>query len=251
MTRNMYDGVTPGSIPAGATIVAGYVNGAFSNMNGLATRFPHAIRVGIAVTADFDGGTVLDVEKGDATPAKAPGWVAMRREAGVDPTIYCNTSTWASVKAAFASAKIAPPHYWIADWGGESTIPTGAIARQWRSTPGYDQSSVAAYWPGVDPKPTPMPVVHLSHVIAAATRDPSAPQGHTTYKAEVLVVENALVAEGLLAKQWADGSFGTKTVSAYAVLQRADGYTGADANGVPGLVTLTGLGRKHGFTVVA
>ena len=47
-----------------------------------------------------------------------------------------------------------------------------------------------------------------------------------------------------------DGSFGTATVTAYAAFQRGLGFTGADADGVPGLVSLTKLGRRHAFRVV-
>ncbi|MFI2184626.1 N-acetylmuramoyl-L-alanine amidase [Streptomyces sioyaensis] len=91
--------------------------------------------------------------------------------------------------------------------------------------------------------------VSLAHIIAAARRDPSAPQGHTTYKDEVLLVERALADEGLLSKAYVDGSFGTRTVSAYGALQRRYGYSGTDANGIPGLTSLTRLGKAHGFTV--
>ncbi|WP_221349136.1 peptidoglycan-binding domain-containing protein [Streptomyces beigongshangae] len=95
------------------------------------------------------------------------------------------------------------------------------------------------------------PVVDLSNLIAAARRDPGLPQGGKTHKSDVLVVEKALVAEGLLPSRWADGSFGTKTVEAYAALQRRYGYSGADANGIPGQTTLRKLGKEHGFTVKA
>jgi hypothetical protein len=110
--------------------------------------------------------------------------------------------------------------------------------------------------PGKVPAPTPpkppvtvKPKVSLAHVVYAARHDPAAAQGHTSYKAEVLLVEKALHAEGLLATQYVDGSFGTKTVSAYAALQRRYDYSGAAADGIPGKASLTRLGSKHGFTV--
>ncbi|MHA6758370.1 peptidoglycan-binding domain-containing protein [Streptacidiphilus sp. PAMC 29251] len=261
MTRSMYDAVVPSGIPAGATLVAGYVNGRYANTVAMRARFPHAVVVGIAVTAGFNGGTVLDVEQGDASPAEAPGWVTMRRAAGVDPTVYCNTSTWPAVKAAFAAAKVAPPHYWVAHFGVAPVIPAGAIALQYRTTSEYDESVVAAYWPGVDPKPTPTPTkpkVSLAHVIAAAEADPKAAQGHTTHPADVKPVEQALKAEGYLAAAYAsDGSFGSLTVEAYATWQKAYskahglGWTGSAVNGIPGKTSLVALGAKHGFTVVA
>jgi Putative peptidoglycan binding domain. len=96
-------------------------------------------------------------------------------------------------------------------------------------------------------------VVHLSHIVAAARRDPGLPQGGTTYRSEVLIVEQALRAEGVLAAKWAsDGSFGSATVAAYAALQRRYGYRGADADGIPGKASLTRLGAAADrFTVTA
>ncbi|MFI7096424.1 CHAP domain-containing protein [Streptomyces lydicus] len=101
------------------------------------------------------------------------------------------------------------------------------------------------------PTPAPKPSVDLSNVVAAAKADPSAPQGHTTHKADVLIVEKALVAEGLLDAKWADGSFGTKSRAAYKALQERYGYSGSDADGIPGKTSLTKLGNAHGFTVKA
>ena len=251
--RTMYDGVTPSRLPDGAPLYAGYVDGHYANWTAIKSRFPHATVVGIATSASTSSGVVLDVERGDATPAEAPGWVRRRRADGADPTVYCAASAWSAVKAAFKAAGIAQPHYWIADWDGHAEIPAGAVAKQYVSTAGYDKSVVAGYWPGVDPKPsappTAEPKVSLAHIVAAARHDPAAAQGHTTYKDEVLLVERALVAEHLLESKWADGSFGTRTITAYAELQRRDGYHGQDANGIPGKTTLTKLGRAHGFTV--
>ncbi|NUS26132.1 MAG: peptidoglycan-binding protein [Streptomyces sp.] len=101
------------------------------------------------------------------------------------------------------------------------------------------------------PPPAVTTRVSLAHVVAAAKKDPAAPQGHTTYKAEVLVVERALKAEGLLAEQYVDGSFGSLTVNAYARWQRRLGYSGTAADGIPGMTSLKKLGAKHGFDVVA
>jgi nucleoid-associated protein YgaU len=155
MPRLMYDAVTAHQVPADATLIAGYVNGRYANMVAMRARFPHALLVGISVSAHADAGTVLDVERGDATPAEAPGWVTMRRHAGVDPTVYCSASVLAEVVAAFRHAGVAQPHYWIAKWDGSSVIPPGAVAKQFHNYPAYDISSVAAHWPGVDPTVPP------------------------------------------------------------------------------------------------
>jgi hypothetical protein len=101
---------------------------------------------------------------------------------------------------------------------------------------------------------TGKPKVSLAHVVYAARHDPAAAQGHTSYKNEVLLVERALKAEGLLPAEYVDGSFGTKTVTAYARWQRSPaggGYTGADADGIPGEKSLKLLAARHGFTVTA
>ena len=109
-------------------------------------------------------------------------------------------------------------------------------------------------------EPTPpvtqpaQPKVSLAHIVAAARRDPAAAQGQTTFKAEVLLVEKALKAEGLLSSAYVDGSFGTKTIAAYARWQRSPaggGYVGTAADGIPGSASLKRLGAKHGFTVTA
>jgi hypothetical protein len=152
MTRTMYDAVTASNVPASATLVAGYGDGYYNNVAEFRTRFPHATVVEIAVSSRHNLGVVLDVETGDATPAEAPPWVLMRRAAGVDPTIYCNSSTWPSVRAAFKAAGVPEPHWWIAQYDGDPSIFPGAVAKQYSDPGPYDLSSVADYWPGVDPQ---------------------------------------------------------------------------------------------------
>ena len=150
--RLMYDAVTARNIPRSATMVAGYADtiqipqwtDADWNL------FPYATKVRIVKKASTNDGHVLDVEPGDATPAQAPGWATMRRNAGADPTVYCNESTWPTVRAAFTLAGVAQPHYWIAHYDGDPAIPAGAIAKQYQNTAGYDLSSVSDFWPGVD-----------------------------------------------------------------------------------------------------
>ncbi len=98
--------------------------------------------------------------------------------------------------------------------------------------------------------PPTVPVVDLSLSIDAARSDPSAPGTPVTY-AGVRYIENALVAEGLLDTSLADGHYGTSTVTAYAAWQRRMGYSGSDADGIPGITSLTRLGSLHGFGVVS
>lgn len=104
--------------------------------------------------------------------------------------------------------------------------------------------------PSTPAKPAAKPTVDLSELIRAAKLDTKAAQGHQTYAAGVKLVEKALKAEGYLAAKYAgDGSYGTTTIEAYKKWQKALGYKGTDADGIPGLTSLTRLGAKHGFGV--
>ncbi len=158
--RIMYDAVTAKNIPTDAVMVAGYVDGRYKWTTADWARFPHAVKVRIAVFARTNDGHVLDVEDGNATPAQAPNWVKMRRAAGCDPTIYCSLSIWGRVKQAFNNQGVAPPHYWIAAYPGSGPqLYAGAVAHQYANPGPVDISVVASYWPGVDPKPIPKPVI--------------------------------------------------------------------------------------------
>jgi hypothetical protein len=100
------------------------------------------------------------------------------------------------------------------------------------------------------PKPPATPTVNLNHLIAARKHDAPAPGPAKLYPAEVLILEKALQAEGLLAAKYVDGSYGTTTVTAVAALQRKMGYKGKDADGTIGSSSLAYLAKRHGFKVV-
>ncbi|MFJ1791510.1 hypothetical protein [Kitasatospora griseola] len=178
MTRTMYDGVTPHSIPAGATMVAGYVDGHYANMGAMTARFPHATRVSIAVRHTSPA-QVLDVEIGDATPDQAVLWCThtMASTSNKKLTVYCSTSRWPAVRAAFRSVGVTEPNYWLAQYDGVATIPNGAVAKQYETTAGWDRSVVADFWPGVD---------HATDAAEALVID------------EAVVVDEAVVADGTL-----------------------------------------------------
>lgn len=92
--------------------------------------------------------------------------------------------------------------------------------------------------------------VDMEQVLLACQVDPPKPGEDTTPGAasHVLAVEQALQAKGLLSASLVDGHFGTSTLDAYAAWQRSLGYSGLDANGVPGRTSLTQLGSGR-FTV--
>jgi peptidoglycan hydrolase-like protein with peptidoglycan-binding domain len=90
----------------------------------------------------------------------------------------------------------------------------------------------------------------MEAVVKAAQIDPRRADSTLTpgAKSSVLLVEQALAAKHLLDAQWVDGYFGTKTIDAYAQYQVSLGYTGLDANGLPGKTSLVKLGQGR-FTV--
>lgn len=155
VTRTLYDGITASEVPGDGWGVAGYVDGRWPDFAALESRFPHVQHISITVSAQGTA-TVLDVEQDDATPAQAPGWAARMRARGIaHPVVYMNSATWQTVKDEFAAQGVAPPLYWVAQYDRVAVVPAGAVAKQHTTTPGYDVSAVADYWPGVDPAPVP------------------------------------------------------------------------------------------------
>jgi hypothetical protein len=162
-------------------------------------------------------------------------------------------------------------HAWVKSWGVPDAWPNGRPENctrdehTWETKAGWyphkgtpeNSHTDPMTWPAFPsapkpPEPPTTPKVSLRHVVYAAQHDPAAAQGHTSYKGEALLVEKALKAEGLLASQYVDGSFGTKSVEAYARWQRSPaggGYTGSAADGIPGKASLKLLAARHGFTV--
>jgi hypothetical protein len=169
MARTMYDGVTAGSLPANAAIVAGYVDGTYRWSASDWARFPHAVKVQIAVSAGSVA-DVLDVETGnDMTPSHWVSWVKLCRSHGRSPAIYMNTSTWSQVRHAFLSTGTPEPLYWVAQYDGNASIPAGAVAKQYASNNSYDTSVTTDSWPGgaaPAPAPTPAPTVRRNDMHA-------------------------------------------------------------------------------------
>lgn len=157
--RIFFDSIRANRIPKNPTGVMGYDDGPISKWAPTDWEiFPSStVKVHIAVFPTTNSGTVLDVERYDATPEQAPDWVLMRRRAGVDPTVYMNTSTWPLVRAAFQNRKIQEPHYWVAQYDNVQQIPQGAIGKQYYNNDslGYDMSVILPFWPGVDTAPQP------------------------------------------------------------------------------------------------
>ena len=92
-----------------------------------------------------------------------------------------------------------------------------------------------------------LPVANMEAIVKAAQIDPRRADTALTPGARdsVLLVERALNARGLLASQYIDGHFGTRTIDAYAAYQRSLGYSGLGATGLPGATSLQRLGENR------
>ena len=154
----LYDSTSANDIPSDAPLVGGYVDGLYRWTSADWARFPNSTQVRIAVSPATNDGFVLDVEQGDATPAQAPVWVQMRRNAKIgNATIYCSRSVLPEIQAAFTAAGVAQPFYWVADWTGTVHMVPGAVATQYADPPAsgghFDLSVTNDVWPHIAPAP--------------------------------------------------------------------------------------------------
>jgi hypothetical protein len=150
------------------------------------------------------------------------------------------------IKATRLKAK-----YGILIWGGAKDLggdygnPANYDWMHWALKPGTNVADVSAkikalrIQPDGTIKPLPVaptakPVIHVSKV------QPAAKNG------EVLLLQKALTDEGLY-KGVLDAAFGSQTKLAYTRWQIKCGFKGADADGRPGLESLTALAKKHSF----
>lgn len=97
--------------------------------------------------------------------------------------------------------------------------------------------------------PAVTPTIELANVIDAALHEGDRTGDPPLHPRAVGYVERALVAERLLSPSHVNGRFGVRKRWAYAMWQKRIGFSGADANGVPGRISLTKLGQRHGFKV--
>ena len=78
----MYDSLDVTAIPAGATFVAGYVDGEDRTWQALVRRFPKAHKESITRSPQFRADW-LDVESGAAQPSDVPAWTVWMRSLGL------------------------------------------------------------------------------------------------------------------------------------------------------------------------
>lgn len=240
MTRIMYDSITVSNIPATAKMVAGYVNGHWANYGAMKKRFSNARVVSISVNSTTKA-QVLDVEPGDATAETAVYWCThtMADTPNDELTIYCNASTWPSVKAAFKAAGVTLPQWWEAHYDGVAKISTGAVAKQYANNAKYDTSIVADYWPGVDPKPS-------AHVVKAVPF-PGAAWFNIGRKSPIVAaMHKRLVAVGCNHYKSTSNIdvIGSGDEASYEAWQRKCGFSGTAAEWPPGKTSWDKLGVK-------
>lgn len=174
MTYVGYDAVTASNMPHDGDIYFYYANGTYANESAVKSHVPGKFYVPIDVRGTLTPvkGMMLDVEPGDVSPSGAVAWCTRYSGSNKDLVIYCNTSQWPSVRAAFKSAGVEEPSYEVAQYDGNPSIPAPAIAKQYLGDyNGYDKVAIAS-WPGfheapVPPKPpvqedTEMIIVHAS-----------------------------------------------------------------------------------------
>ncbi|CAN7147256.1 peptidoglycan-binding protein [Knoellia sp. LjRoot47] len=101
--------------------------------------------------------------------------------------------------------------------------------------------------PAVASATTALPSVDMARVLAAAQVEPRCgDKAGLADNASTKLVQSALTSKSISTS--VDGWYGNGTTSAYATWQRRQGYSGIDANGLPGVSSLTTLGTNR-FTV--
>lgn len=210
---------------------------------------------------NWDGNVeTISIEMADADAAlniAEPTWKAA-----------CRLAAWLFVHVigeAPNSSNIFPHQHWVStDCPGPWAIHNwDMLVKEIESE--YATLKGAPSTPPPPPPPAPQPVpqprpsmadappISLKIIAMCAHEDPAKPQGQTTNSNQVIWVQRALELEGILGvndPRWGRGAFGSMTVAAYATWQRRLGYGGSDADGIPGMSSLTKLGIKYGFKVI-
>ncbi|WP_329168306.1 GH25 family lysozyme [Streptomyces sp. NBC_01267] len=175
--------------------------------------------------------------------------------------LYCNQDYWLRKDTSgFAGDAL-----WIADYvtAGKPRIKSTWTFHQYTSTPvdtnvgNFANKAALTAWatkstvPKPPAKPAALPNVSLAAVVYGATHNVQDEKKHPGGAASIKHAQDALIARGRIKKsQLSYGIFDVPTKTAYAAEQRAQGYKGKDADGVPGKASLTKLGSGR-FKVVS
>ncbi|MEV7470279.1 GH25 family lysozyme [Streptomyces kronopolitis] len=187
------------------------------------TAFPHQ-RVGVYTSAD-------DLKAGHV-PAGTPIWY---------PEYPWGPAAFSKAEAA---ARPKPSGWAPLLWQFTSQPMDRSIA--------YMSAAELRAWASGESAQPGRGVVSLAAVVYGATHSMADEKKHPSGADDIARVQDALVANGRLKKgSFARGIFDVPTKEGYAAEQRAQHFTGAAADGVPGKKSLTTLGKRHGWTVVA
>lgn len=153
----MADSTVVANLPVDMDLYGCYDDGSYNNVTACRLRFPTKPVLVFTVFAEDNFGDYLDVESGDSTPEKAPGWITRRRAAGhPGPGVYCSLDLQSAVIQQFQIQRVLQPNWIIADYGTGPTWIPGTMGHQYEDYQNlYDLSVVADYIPGVDPPPVP------------------------------------------------------------------------------------------------
>jgi hypothetical protein len=139
--RSMFDSVTLEAIPLNAPMIGAYANGRYQNFERAQVRWPLATVVAISVVAAgaSDLAHVLDVERGDATPAQFGAWAdAMRAKRVLRPTAYVALGQAEDlVSANRAQGRL---DLWVANWTGlphQLEVPGANVVAVQYAAPGH------------------------------------------------------------------------------------------------------------------
>lgn len=225
----MYD-ATPGgvdAIPAGAPVVAGYIDGNFQSFPLLQRRFggrAHIVSIGVNIGNLAE---VSDVEDGNAinTPALVRADFEHKKAHGVwKPCYYAPLAASVGMLNTVIPGLSGIPRsefrLWLADWDGtenEIPLPGGFVeaAKQFRNAGPYDVSvidRVAFLGPHIvhHHRPAPKPVHHPT----PKPPPPPKPVPLPVHKKVMIPISGGAVAAGIVALLGAEGVHLTATAGA-------------------------------------
>lgn len=186
--RRCYDSTSAADLPADGDLYLAYLDGRFANADAVRKRFPRKPVATITVTGDTFDADMIDVEPGNVAKtkaqacAKAAAWVKEKLARGEYPTVYFMESWRSAIDGALKASGVDPAKvgHFAADYDGAAQLNRpGDIGKQYRSPDGtgsgrtaghYDVSVVAAYWPGVDPRPAQRLAVTTRAALRLLTR---------------------------------------------------------------------------------
>ena len=175
--------LTPEGIPAGALLVAGYIDGQWPNYEKMKQVHPHAYVIPITVTGRANV-RVADCEKGNLSAPSAAAWAVREIKSGHRPTIYSSVSKKPEIVAELHKLGLSETlvDWWGAHWfavGKPPTftppIPHGYVAIQFAANVphnghSYDETVTNGQWP--HPVAAPEQQVHKVSCDLKSCTDP-------------------------------------------------------------------------------